>query len=166
MWIKVLFLDIDWVLIRFWDTPQIRQSRADKYWDFKWWLVSDFDIDLVDNLNKIIFETNCYLIISSSWRHDIERIEKAFNKALDYNRIIWRTPDWLWYGRWNEILTYINDYNRCCNDWYHIQNWVAIDDDSFDMKCISRLWKFVHTKTNEWLTEEKAQEAILILNKQ
>ena len=39
-----------------------------------------------------------------------------------------------------------------------------IDDDSFDMKQINRLWKFVHTKTNQWLTEDKMNECIEILN--
>lgn len=167
---KVIFLDIDWVLIRFWDTPQIRKTRADKK---QWWLIRELDEDLVKNLINIIQQTNAYIVISSSWRHwlmDVLRDE--FYKNWDrlwfdlWNRVISKTPSWLDYWRWNEILTWLNDYHKTCKTWEHITNWVVIDDDSFDMKRINRLWLLVKTETHEWLTKEKAQEVILILNKQ
>lgn len=171
---KVIFLDIDWVLIRFWNTEKIRKTRAEK-WD-KWWLITSLDKDLVFNLIKIIQETNAFIVLSSSWRRNsflLEELEEQFYNYFEANpllavnlweRIIWKTPFELWYWRWNEILTWLNDYHKTCKNWYHITNWIAIDDDSFDMKSIKRLWRFIHTKTSEWLTEEKMNEAINILN--
>lgn len=161
---KILFLDLDWVLIKFWDTPQIRKSRSDKHWNFKSWIIYDFDLDLVENLKHIIEETWAWIVISSSWRHNMERVRDSFYAAwLDWNRVISRTPDSLWHWRWNEILSWLNYYHENCWVWSHVKKWVAIDDDSFDMKCVSRLWRFVHTKTSEWLTKEKAKEVIELL---
>ena len=171
---KVIFLDIDWVLIRFWDTKQIRKTRADKK---QCWFVTDLDEDLVKNLVTLIEETNSRIVLSSSWRRHLilrtklrEQLEKVPIKVWALTtelwfRIIASTPIELWYWRWNEILTFIMNHNIACTKWNHITEWVAIDDDSWDMKSIKRLWRFVHTNIREWLTKEKMNEAINILNK-
>lgn len=165
---KIIFLDIDWVLIRFWNTEQIRKTRAEKW---KGWLITSLNEDLVDNLVGIIKQTNAYIVISSSWRYWLmEILRDEFIKNWDrlgfdlWNRVISKTPSSLNHWRWNEILTWINEYHKTCKDWEHITNYVAIDDDSFDMKCINRLGKFVHTKTHKWLTKDKTKEVIYILN--
>lgn len=169
---KVIFLDIDWVLIRFWNTDRIRKTRSEKW---KSWLITDLDEDLVINLIEIIKQTWAHIVISSSWRRskvlmDVLRSQMREFRWKDgnwceidlYLRVIGVTPHWLWYWRWNEVLTYI--MNRHKSKLSTIENWVMIDDDSFDSKCVNRLWKFVHTKTSQWLTIEKMKEAINILN--
>lgn len=171
---KVIFLDIDWVLIRFWNTAKIRKTRADK-WD-KWWLITNLDDDLVKNLVNIVIQTSAKIVISSSWRRNRKLMwllrDQFYNyeiKNKNYSDDLWRrviskTPHSLNHWRWNEILHWINWHNESCKNWDHVKKWVVIDDDSFDMKSINRLWKFVHTKTHEWLTEEKMNECIEILN--
>ena len=160
---KIIFLDIDWVLIKFWNSYKIRKTRSEKWQS---WTINSFDLDLVENLKYIISKTNAKIVISSSWRHDMDRVEKAFKKAwLNSDLIVWSTPVELWYWRWNEVLTYILENlknSRMFED--VIENFVMIDDDNFDAKCVIRLWKFVHTKTNIWLNKTKAKEAIRILN--
>jgi len=161
---KIIFLDIDWVLIRFWDTEQIRNTRSKK-WD-TWWIITSLDEDLVDNLYEIIKETKACIVISSSWRRWLyDKLRDEFYKNWDrlnfdlWHRVISKTPYELWHWRWHEILTWIDEYHKNCW-WNHIENWIAIDDDNFDMKCITRMWKLIHTQTHEWLTVEKMREAI------
>ena len=81
-----------------------------------------------------------------------------------WGRVISKTPHSLNYWRWNEILSWLNDYHKWIIDWPHVHNWVVIDDDSFDMKCVNRLWKLIKTETHEWLTEEKTNQVIKLLN--
>lgn len=158
---KVIFVDIDWVLIKFWNTK--RKSRAEKTTIEHMYT---FDEKLVLNLKQIIKETGAKIVISSSWRHDMERVKKSFLEAnLDYNLVVWKTKSNLWYWRWNEVLTRVMDTIKIpCTQWLNLENWVMIDDDDFDAKCVKRLWRFVHTKSNEWLTIEKMKEVINILN--
>jgi len=160
-WIKIIFLDIDWVLIRIWWWVE-RVSRNEKW---KNWLLTEFELELVNNLVSLIRATWAKIVISSSWRHIPDILYKSWNEAwLNSNLIIWFTPSWLWHWRWNEILTWINEWHKTCPSQLYIKNWIAIDDDSADMKSINRLWRFIHTKSNQWLTKEKTQEAISILN--
>lgn len=159
---KVIFLDIDWVLIRIWKWL-LRKWRHQKR---TWWLLTDFNEDLVLNLKHLIKETWAKVVISSAWRHDMERTKKSWLEAwLDWDWVvIWRTPSGLWHWRWNEILTYIFDFNEnILRSEPHIDTWIAIDDDSADMKVVNRLWKFIHCRHFDWLTIEKIKEAINLL---
>jgi len=162
---NIIFLDIDWVLIRFWNTKQIKETRTKK-WDI-WKLITSLDEDLVDNLVNILKQTNAFIVISSSWRRNLrETLRDEFYKNWDrlkfdlWNRVISKTPFDLWYWRWNEILTWVQEYHKTCNIWEHIKNWIAIDDDDFDMKCIKRLWNFIKTETHIWLNKEISKQII------
>ncbi len=163
---KIIFLDVDWVLIRYWDTPKIRKTRAEKR---QGWIILELDEDLADNLKKLIKETWAKIVVSSSWRRGTTLMD-VLHKEFLKNNISWgdlvisKTPSGLGHGRGNEILTWLNTYHKTCKDWYHITDWVAIDDDLSDMKVIKRLWKFVNTEIHLGLTPEKTQEAIGILN--
>ena len=165
---KVIFLDIDGVLIRFGNTHQIRQTRAMK--KDTWGIITSLDEDLMENLKMVLEKTNARIVISSSWRRGkMEILRDEFYRCGDllwfdfWHRVIWKTPDTLWHGRGNEILTFLTQYHENCGGGNHISHWCVIDDDSFDMKCVSRLWKFVHTKTHLGLTKEKAEDTISIL---
>ena len=168
---KIIYLDIDWVLIRFWNTAQIRKTRAYK-WD-RGQLITSLDQDLVENLIKIVNITGAYIVISSSWRRHDVLMQKLKEQFIEYGKkwgvnligkVIWETPYALGYGRGNEILTWLTEYHKTCSELLFVTHWVAIDDDNFDMKCVKRLGCFVHTKTHEGLTEEKSREAIKILS--
>lgn len=162
---KIIFLDIDGVLIRFGDTEQIRKTRERKGQE-KDFIITSFDEDLVENLKKIIRETNCKFVISSAWRRNMmaDLREQWLINGLDWNLVISVTPDTLGHGRGNEILHWLNDYHKTCKPGFHIKNWVAIDDDAFDMKAIKRLNRLIHTKTHLGLDEERANKTIKILN--
>ena len=156
---KVIFLDIDGVLIWIWNA--MRKSRSEKIKD---WIINNFDEALVNNFKKLLKETWAKIVISSSWRHNMKRCRNAFIEAwLDWNLVISKTPDWLWYWRWNEVLEWLNNYHKNCKDWYHIKKWIMIDDDDFDAKCVKRLWRFIHTPKIA-LTLKKVEQAINLLN--
>lgn len=160
---KIIFLDLDWVLKKIPNIKEIRKSRSEKGWfDFLY----ELDKDLVNNLKYLIYKTNSKIVISSSWRHNMERVYKSFTDLwFDLDFIIWKTPSDLNYWRWHEVLTYVMDnIKNSCMFEDIIENFVMIDDDDFDSKCVKRLWRFVHTNPREWLTMKKVEEAILILN--
>lgn len=160
---KVIFLDIDWVLIRFWNTAQIRNTRARK--QDMWKLITSLDADLVENLRCVISQTGAVIVVSSSWRRVLwDVLREELTKYDMWKYVIWKTPDSLWHGRGNEILTWLDEHHRSCSIWEHVSDWVVIDDDSFDMKAVSRLGKLVKTQTHIWLDAEKTQNAIDILN--
>ena len=153
---KIIFLDIDWVMVKFPNSNT--KSRAEKVTNINQYV---FDNNLINNLKKVLEKTNARIVISSSWRHNMERVRDAFYDAnLDWNLVIWKTPDNLWYWRWNEILSYINDWHK--NNIYSITHWVVLDDDDFDLKCISRLWKLIKTNPEVWFIE--VEKAIELLN--
>jgi len=102
-----------------------------------------------------------WLLRDQFYQHEIQNKNHSDNL---WHRVISKTPHSLDHWRWNEILHWINWHNETCANWDHIKKWIAIDDDSFDMKQINRLWRFVHTKTKEWLTKEKMNECIDLLN--
>lgn len=158
---KVIFLDIDWVLIRIGEWLELRKQR----WGKLWGMITDLDIDLVANLKLLIQKTWACIVISSSWRRTLlNTLQEEFKKnGIHRSVVVGVTPHSLNYGRWNEILTWINDYHKTCKDWEHVTSWIAIDDDSFDMKAVSRLGRFLHTKNHEWLTKELAIKAIDML---
>jgi hypothetical protein len=158
---KIIFLDLDGVLKKI-PSAKERKSRAEKSWfDF----IYELDKDLVDNFKYLLEKTWAKIVISSSWRHNMDRVYKSFTEAgIDINLIIWKTKSNLDYWRWNEVLTRIFDYIKSDMIKWDIKDFVMIDDDDFDTKCVKRLWKFVHTKATQWLTMEKVNETILILN--
>lgn len=147
---KIIFLDIDGVLIKF-DHNLHR---------WQW----DFDHELVKNFIHLLFETNANIVISSSWRHHMESLKDLFYKwDIPWDRVIsktWHNTDgW----RSTEILKWLDDHHRTCGTWDHVTHWCAIDDEYYEMKAIKRLGKLVKTEVHTWLTKEKVEEVILLL---
>jgi len=166
---KIIFLDIDWVLIRIGNVTEAdkeyHRTRSKEKWKEWCLLLWAFVPECVENLKKIIEATHAMIVISSSWRHDMEKLKESWLDAgLDWNLIISKTPHSLWHGRWNEILTWLTDYHKTCKHGYHVSHWVAIDDDIGDMKSITRLGKMVRTVCHKWLTDEDVEQVISILN--
>jgi hypothetical protein len=163
---KVIFLDFDGVL------NVIPQGHDD--------FGGIFHPEFVENLGRIIEETNAKLVISSSWRHmGLERLNRMWKHRGYPGEIIGITPDLRWgtpeeklepgeqkYVRGDEIQAILDQY-------YQITNYVILDDDN-DM-LVSQLGNFVMTSTNinhpdcidigYGLTKECTNRAIRILNK-
>lgn len=141
---KIIMLDIDWVLIN---------SQNDmKNWTF--------NEKCVENLEYIISKTWAKIVISSSWRHNIESLKKTwFSSWLSWDYIIWVTPSKTWWGRDEEIRQWLE-----WNSIYQSYTWIAIDDEYFDMKVTDFLWNLVRTDFETWLTRPIAEYCIQKLN--
>ena len=149
---KVIFLDIDWVLIRL---------HRKEYFNYR-----SFDTEPVSYLKEILKNPEVCIVVSSSWRYDMDSVKTAFEKSgLPWDRVIDRTPSATNGGWSTEILMWLDEYHRTVKAGHHITHWVAIDDEQFDMKVIRRLGKLVKTDASKWLTFPDAMEAILILTK-
>jgi hypothetical protein len=160
---KIIFLDIDWVLI-----PNFNHEEIDQEWN----------VECCDNLVEIIESTNAKIVISSSWRHNIKNLKKAWLKAwLDEDFIIWVTPSKTWWGRDEEIKQYLewqsfNPYYMWLDyiSWHKVLTWrkdvkwIAIDDEYFAMKKTDKMWKLVRTKIGTGLDKKAMNEAIRLLN--
>ena len=151
--IIVLFLDLDGVL----NTDGFRgfygSNRVDPF--------------LVENLAYIVFKTNCKIVISSSWRFNMDEVFSALQcDAFQYrpqqvlidhviNSIIGSTLDTG--SRTEEILGWV----EFPPDGVIIDNWVAVDDLDLDLPPEH----FVLTSDESGLQLDKANEIISKLNK-
>lgn len=165
---KILFLDVDGVLNNTLTYTRIHRAwkesgEATRGSEFGW-PMGHLDAILVPNLNPIVEQTGCQIVLSSSWRI-IAKIPDfrswVSQKGFKYpDSIIDRTrrsvgddPD----GRGNEIKDWLAGHPE-------VTAYVILDDDSFDIIRVHPN-NFVHTNGKEGLTEEKVKEAITILNK-
>lgn len=74
---KFLFLDVDGVLNS--DTWYHEEWDKDHYYP-----QGDFDPTCVERINKVVRETGCKVVVSSSWRADSD-LQQVFTKAgLDF----------------------------------------------------------------------------------
>lgn len=177
---KIVFLDIDWVLI------PIRNSEPMNGLDLmglthiersKQMLSPDACTALV----KILQDPSVFIVMSSSWRHywewckdllqDIPLIRNEDGQyGINYWYTLWdRVFSKTWSategGRSTEILMWLDEYHRTCEHLGHVTHWVAIDDEFYDMKAIRRIGKLIKTEPSIWLTSEHADEIISLLNR-
>lgn len=147
---KILFLDFDGVI-----------TTYKSGWKF--------DEEKLKLLDQIIQETQCKIVISSSWRRrTVEDTVKALHFLPFINEVIGVTPTLelpTEQGSWEfdtpfrglEIDAYLNSIGKKVN-------YVILNDDS------DFLWTqkdhLVHTDPYEGLTMDNVHEAINILNKQ
>lgn len=119
---KVLFVDIDGVLVPSWSlsyTNELTKFGTDP-----------FDKECIKKLNKIIDSVDdIELVISSNWKDglSISEIRELFDQSGVNKKPIAFTPKnkkynsmFLEYGRLVEILQFVVNHR--------LQNWVAIDD--------------------------------------
>lgn len=159
---KVIFLDFDGVL-------NLIPQGHDEYGGI-------FHPEFVENLGRIIKETDAKLVISSSWRHGgLERMRAMWNHRGYPGEIIGITPD-LWRGvkdeEFHERLERGHEIQAILDQYYQITNYVILDDDT-DM-LMSQRGNFVQTSNNinhpdcidigYGLTKECTNRAIRILN--
>lgn len=141
---KLIFLDIDWVLKT----------------DLNPW--SEFNQSCCNNLIYILNKTWAKLVISSSWRHNLENLKNAFfENWLDWNMyVVWVTPSKTWQWRDWEIFQWLS-WNQSV---YWEIKWIAIDDEYYDMFKVKFLGQLLKTEFDTWLNRELAEKAIKYLN--
>jgi len=162
---KVVFLDVDGVL----NCKKSRKMRFDAESGIM--LLNDLPAaELMDNLMMLVEQTQCDIVLSSTWRLKGDKIEElrcAFEeKGLT---IVGVTPDLSGSKgstRVDEILSWLEDE---CMDATRTPTkaWLAIDDMDLQrgndgLKDIN----FVHTDNVDGLTFSKAEEAVNKLNEQ
>lgn len=169
---KYLFLDIDGVLNH--EDWYVNKVKAYKKIHVHWW-EDCFDPECVKRLNQILDETGARLVVSSSWRLDMDLpmyfehfgITKDFDitPSLTYED---KNGNVNWPDRGEEIDAFLKDHP--CD------NYVIIDDDK-DFTEDQLKNHFVHCCCDFFqaaqechpgetgLTELKMKEAIRILNK-
>ena len=162
---KIIFLDVDGVL-------NVCTQQRDVFGSL-------FHQQFMDNLKKVIDETNAKIVISSSWRHSglkvMQEMWKERNLAGEVIDVTANHP-----SNYKETINL--GFHERLERGFEIQDWldkhndvdrfVIIDDDDDFLE--SQLYAFVHTCDN-WehtdhvegfgLTIECAEKVIKILNK-
>lgn len=170
---KIIFLDIDWVIIPFW-WKKVKWFYKELYKkaiiDGEEFILPKTNPQCIENLWKILRETGARIVLSSSWR----RMPRLVKKLLESEEKDWKnlwefvnsttTTEYTNSWRWNEILSYIHEYHKTCKPWWHITEWIAIDDDDSGMSRIRDMNRFIHTKSNLGLDDDSTRLSIEILN--
>lgn len=159
---SILFLDLDGILT----TPAT-----------KW---RDFDLECVKNLKYIIKETNCKIVVHSTWRNFPDKRKLFFYLWGKHNLPLDSFLDFVPTGLkvvknnvFKDNLDHNNDIqfyaskkevieNWLENNKYRVENYCILDDEdyNFDPKV------FVQPKGHIGLSFENALEVIKILNKE
>lgn len=138
---KVLFLDVDGVL---------------NHWGSKTYLaLSKPKIRL---LRWIVHETDCKIVVSSTWRK-LDETRRKLKRVLGYHGLeiySWTTTRYWKLGqmRGEEVDLWLSEHSN-------IENYVILDDDGDFLD--SQMDHFVQTNGNVGLTEKNAERAIQIL---
>ena len=160
---KILFLDIDGVLNpQWWE----RKKPSDKYG-------VPFDPKTVACLEKIIVETGANIVISSSWKNmGLSVVQDMWRERGLPGKVMDITPDYF-----NESLlcSELNNddalYERGCE----IKGWLFLHKDEISQYIIvddmddilpEQQQRFVHIDPNTGMSEDDAEKAIAILNKE
>jgi hypothetical protein len=184
---KVIFLDIDGVL-NSQDWYVYRRDAVEMDSINAQYPFYEFDPRAVERLNRIIGETECKIVVSSSWRsgETIESLQKLFDQVGIIGEVIGLTPH-LWCTKPYEDMDGYRMPRGCEIDWWldnhgdfqrinwskeeqikyegksKVKNYIILDDDS-DMLYGQRE-HFIKTPNPTGLTDELADQAIEILNK-
>lgn len=136
---KVLFLDIDGVV-------NSKQTLAKPHKS-----LLGIDPELAFKVGKIILDTGCEVVLSSSWRHFPEGIDEV--KAMVYPTLYGMTPSVEGGSRGQEIKLWLADHPE-------VTHYAILDDES-DFDDDQPLFK---TSWETGLTDEIAKEVTDYLN--
>lgn len=117
--------------------------------------LSNFDPKAVERLNRIFRETECKLVVSSSWRFDSD-LKKLFKMVGIQQEIFGITGISQTRYRGFEIQNYLDTQKD-------VLSYCILDDDC-DM-LPTQLDSFIQTDFRVGLTEDNVNKAINILNK-
>jgi hypothetical protein len=151
---KIIFLDIDGVMVPFWGAGHSSAMSKNNKWD-----AEPFCSKAVKILNDILELTDAEIVISSDWRdhYDLPTMREIF-KANGVNKLpigytknskLYKADD-LEGGRVDEIRDWVQTHR--------VKHWVSIDDlDMFDLEP-----HFAHCKrVNEGIKQNGVKEKIL-----
>lgn len=143
---KFLFLDVDGVL------------NSDNWYHEEWqkdhiYPQGDFDPVCVERINRVVAETDCKVVVSSSWRTD-SNLQSVFTKAGLHFTIYGTTP----FG---------DHRGREIQDWLDTQTtpyvYAIVDDDRKMLQ--SQKPYVVRTNGNIGITDDNVDQLINILNR-
>lgn len=155
---KILFLDIDGCLNSK-QFEQYKRSQIKKGYLIPDFPLSQYDLRAVNNLNMIIEQTDCDIVLSSDWRFS-KGIYETLRKAGLCKDPIGITPCLGSYPvRGKEIGSYLA---KCAIDGMRIDRYVIIDDDFHDG--LFPADSFVHVNGNVGLALKDVERAVEILN--
>lgn len=164
---KVVFLDVDGVLIKYPKDETAFEKEfigKEKLWSLFVWLTKE----CVRNFVKFVNKTGVYIVISSSWRIFPDLVEyltkKLEENGIPKERILWTTKVKWFVDREIEIFKWINERNSKCSQGEHIEKWLAIDDDTQDLKTIDAIWCLLHINTHRWFNSSDATKWIMFFN--
>ena len=176
---KVLFLDIDGVLnSQNWFGYRlycIKNNMYDRVLNFidtndenTEYKLNMIDDRAIANLNKIVEETGCKVVLSSSWRSSSES-ENVFTqyilKLKGFKYELYDVTPRLWHKefgtqRGEEIQLWLDKESEK----NEIESFVILDDDDSDM-LLEQTNNFIHIDGQVGLTDRDVFTAIEILNK-
>lgn len=165
---KIIFLDIDGVLnTESWYVQMTNETPKDKFG-------YAYDPQAVANLRKIVEETEADIVISSSWKcMGLSQMEDMWKDRNLPGKIIGITPNSvsdellidadidsmeLFHIRGEEIKEWLKKHGK------RVCNYVIIDD--MDNMLPGQQSHFVQTNPEMGITEDDAEKAIAILNKE
>lgn len=156
---KLLFLDIDGVL----DSETFHHGPKDK----QGFPFDRLDIKCLRRIEKIVANTGCQVVISSTWREtwgisDFNDLFKKFNCNIEIYALnpVHRES---YKNRGSEIYEYIKNNESILNKkWYEFNDYVILDDDC-DMLYYQRN-NFIFVDRTVGLTDKDCKQAIMILN--
>lgn len=152
---KILFLDVDGVLNheKFYTEryERLKNGTYDKSWP-----LCEFCPESVSNLNRIVKETDCKVVVSSTWRSDDNLQDIFYAVGLDFT-IYDITPYHVSRIRGTEIDMWLEAHKD------EVESYVIVDDDD-DMLDNQRN-RFVRTEAyKDGLNVEKTEEIIRLFN--
>ena len=155
MEIKILFLDVDGVLNTIDSKGRLICKNGDLY-------ELNINNNRIKLLKKIIDDTNCKIVLTSTWRtkyiacNKLEKKLKYKNiEIFDYTPILGEKS-----MRGEEIKSWLYQYKQKMN--IHLIKYAILDDD--DMFLDEQLNFFIKTDPFIGLTNENVENIIKILN--
>lgn len=146
---KVLFLDIDGVVNPF---------QADDDGN----IITRLDEGCVMNLARVVKETDCKIVISSTWKaspHLMDMLDEELFPKLPVGCVVGCTCTFIpQRPREDEIAKYLVEHSD------EIDNFVVVDDYDFELKKLMETGRVVITDALKGLTIEDANKCISLLN--
>lgn len=161
---KVLFLDIDGVLNCMYPTP----SQDHEWVDLDEWRYG-FNPELVARLRYIVANTDCKIVVSSSWRH--HKSYAPYQSDRNWRDVLAnklrRERDEIFVGETPSDPKGIRGLE--INQWLlghpEVESYCVVDDETVDIEPYLKPRCIVKTDMKHGLTKENADSIIAKLNK-
>ena len=150
---NIIFLDVDGVLNSVQNLKEMYYKNKRPYSGYDY----PFDEQCLNNLKRLVFETNSYLVITSTWRMNEMGKNILMNELKKYEldtRVIGYT-DILHQPRGEEVKAYLNKLDKNIN-------YVILDDDN-DFQGLEEF--LIQTNYEVGLTDKDRDEAVKKLMK-